>query len=71
MIIFCYSPTNADDETDLITFYNKLHSLIRFIPKHNVLIIGRDMNTQIGKDENNKSSLQNLSNRNKEHLTEL
>ena len=49
-----YSPINASDETDLITFYNKLSSLFRSIAKHNVLIIGGDMFVQIGKDESNK-----------------
>ena len=24
----CYSPTNASDETDIITFYNELYSLV-------------------------------------------
>ena len=63
-IISCYSPTNSSEETGLITFYNKLSSLVRSIPKLNVLIIGGDMNVQIGKDENNKYFLHNLSNRN-------
>ena len=54
MIIPYYSPTNASDETDLITFYNKLSSLVRSIPQHNVLILGVDMNAQIGKNKNNK-----------------
>ena len=40
--ISCYSPTNASDKTYLIAFYNELSSLVRSIPKHNVLIIGRD-----------------------------
>ena len=43
--IIYYSPTNASDETDLITFYNELSSLVHSIPKHNVLIIGGDINT--------------------------
>ena len=55
-IISCYSPTNASDETDLDTFYNKLSCLVRDIPKHNVQIIGRYMNAQIGKNKNNKFS---------------
>ena len=42
MIISSYSPINPSDETDLITFYNELSSLVRSIPKHNVLIIGGD-----------------------------
>ena len=45
-IISCYSPINASDEMDLITFYNKLSSLVSSISKHNILIIGEDMNTQ-------------------------
>ena len=39
------------------------------IPKHNVLVIGGDMNAQIGKNGNNKYSLHNTSNRNGQHLT--
>ena len=44
-IISCYSPTNVSEETNLITFYNELCSLVHSIPKHNVLIIGGDMNS--------------------------
>ena len=67
-IISCYSPTNVSEETNLIAFYKELSSLVRSIPKHNV--IGRDMNAQIGKNVNNKFNLHNLSNRNGEHLTD-
>ena len=45
-IISCYSSTNASDETDLDTFYNELSSLVHSIPKHNILIIGGDMNAK-------------------------
>ena len=38
-VISCYSPTNVSDETDVITFYNELSSLVQHIPKYNVLII--------------------------------
>ena len=69
-IISYYSPTNASDETDLDTFYKELSSLVRSIPKHNVLIIGRDMNAEIGKNIN-KFNLHNSSNRNGEHLTDF
>ena len=48
-IISCYCPTNASREMDLITFYNELSSLVHSIPKQNVLIIGVDMNAQVGK----------------------
>ena len=47
--ISCYSPTNVSEETDLNAFYYGLSFLVRSIPKHNVLIIGGDMNAQIGK----------------------
>ena len=68
-IIFCYSPTNVSDETDLIAFDNELSSFIRSIPKH-ILIISGDMNAQIGESVN-KFSLHNSSNRNGEHLTDF
>ena len=70
-IISCYSPTNVSEETELVTFYDELSSLVRSIPKHNMLVIGRDMNAQIGKNRNNKYSLHNTSNRNGQHLTDF
>ena len=70
-IISCYSPINASDETDLINFYNELSSLVRSIPKHNVLIIAEYTNVQICKDENNKFCLHNSLNRNGERLTDF
>ena len=70
-IISRYSPTNVSEETELVAFYNELSSLVRSIPKHNVLVIGGDMNAQIGKNRNNRYSLHNTSNRNGQHLTEF
>ena len=70
-IISCYSPIKASDKKDLITFYNELSFIGLSILKNNVLIIGGDMNAQTGKDENNKISLHNSSNRNGKHLTEF
>ena len=67
-----FPATGADsDETDLSAFYNELSSIVRSILKHNVLIIGGDMNVPIGKNINNKFSLHNSSNRNEEHLTDF
>ena len=66
-----YSPINVSEETDLIAFYNEISSLVLSIPKHNVLVIGGDMNAQIGKNVNHKFSLHNSSNRNREQLTDL
>ena len=70
-IISCYSPTNVSEETGLATFSDELSSLVRSIPKHNVQVIGGDMNAQIGKNRNNKYSLHNTSNRNGQHLTDF
>ena len=71
MIISCYSPTNVSEETELVTFYEELSSLVRSIPKHNLLVIGGDMNAQIGKNRNNKYSLHNTSNRDGQHLIDF
>ena len=70
-IISCYSPTNVSEETELVTFYDELSSLVRSIPKHSMLVIGGDMNAQIGKNGNNKYSLHNTSNRNGQHVTDF
>ena len=70
-IISCYSPTNVSDETELVTFYEELSSLVRSIPKHNLLVIGGDMNAEIGKSRNNKYSLHNTSNSNGQHLIDF
>ena len=43
-LISCCCPTNITDEQDVIDFYDDLSSLIRSVPKDNVLIIGGDLN---------------------------
>ena len=43
---FLASANNASDETDIIILHNELSSLVRRIPKHNVLTIGGDRNAQ-------------------------
>ena len=55
-IISRSSPTNVSEETELVTFYDELSSLVRSIPKHNMLVIGGDMNAQIG--EKRKQQIQ-------------
>ena len=42
--ISSYNPTYVSEETDFITFYDELSSLVRCIPKHIFLVIGGDMN---------------------------
>ena len=63
IIISFYSLTNIS------AFNNELFSLVRSSPKHNFLVIGGDMNAQIGKNVNHKFILHNSSIRNTEHLT--
>ena len=50
-IVSCYIHTCAGDEINITTFYNKLSSLVRPVPKHKVLIIREDMDAQIEKRE--------------------
>ena len=63
--------TNVSEETELVAFYDEQSSLVRSIPKHNLLVIGGDMNAQIGKNGNSKYSLHNTSNTNGQHLTDF
>ena len=69
--IICFSPTNISEETELIAFYDEWSFLVRGIPKHNIHVIGGDMNAQIGKNGNHKYSLHNSTNRNGQHLTDF
>ena len=70
-IISCYSPSNVSEETKLVAFYDELSSLVHSNAKHNMLVIGGDMNAQIGKNGNNKYRLHNTSNRNGQVLTDF
>ena len=70
-VVSCYRSTNASEKTHITKFYKELSSLCRQIPKHNVLVIGGDMNAQIGKNENNRYCLHNTPNRNAELLAEF
>ena len=70
-ITSCYSFTNVSEETELIAFYDELSSLVRSIPKHNVLVIRGDMSAQIGKIRNHKFSLHNSSNINGKHQSDF
>ena len=54
-IISYNSPTNVSEETELIAFYDESFSLVRSIPRHNVLVIAGDMNAQIIKTETQNS----------------
>ena len=68
ILISCYSPTNIVDGQEVIDFYDDLSSLIRSVPKHNVLIIGGNLNAQIGQSIHHKFRYHHTSNRNGEYL---
>ena len=68
-IISCHSSTYFNDETELIAFCDELSSVVLWISKLNVLVIGGDMNAQIGKNGNH--SVQNSSTRNGQNLTDF
>ena len=63
-VISCYSPTNTSLEEDVIDFYDELSALTNEIPKHNILIVGGDMNSQI----NAHYSYHQTTNRNGQYL---
>ena len=45
-IISCYSPTKLVNKLTLVAFCDELSSLASSISKHNLLVIGGDMNAQ-------------------------
>ena len=67
-IISCYSPTNVSEEQDVLHFYNELASLVRAVPRHNVLIIAGDVNAQLGRNQHHKHAFHAETNRNVKHF---
>ena len=53
-VISFYSPTNVSDDQEIELFYTRLTSLTRQIPKHNVLILGGDLNAHLGQESGYK-----------------
>jgi len=70
-IISCYSPTNVSDEEDALAFINQLTDLIKAVPKHNVLIVGGDMNAKLSKNDCHGNSYHDETNRNGRFLLDL
>ena len=70
-LISYYSPTNTADEQEVIDFYDDLSSLIRSVQKHNVLIIGGDLNAEIEQNIHHKFTYHFTSNRNGEYLEQF
>ena len=67
-VICCYSPTNTAEAED---FYGELTSLVRQVPKHNILIIRGDFNAKVGKEEGFPFAYHKTTNRNGYYLTNL
>ena len=69
LVISCYSPTSISDEQETMIFYTKLKCLTRQIPKHNVLIIGEDLDAHLGKDSGYKYAYQKSKRPNAQRLS--
>ena len=67
----CYGSTNCSDKLEIKNFYHQLTDSIKIIPKHNVLIIGGDMNAKIDNNKCVGNSYHNFTNRNGEYLLDL
>ena len=52
----------------MLHFYNELASLVRAVPRHNVLIIAGDMNAQLGRNQHHKHAFHVETNRNGKHF---
>lgn len=50
-VISCYSPTNVSSVEEREEFYVELAELTKNIPKHNVILVGGDMNAKIGEND--------------------
>ena len=70
-IVSCYSPTNIADEDTVIQFYDELSSLVRNIPKHNLLLLCGDFNAQLDSNDGTRFSFHQTTNRNGKHLSEF
>ena len=66
-VISCYAPHNGLSDDIASAFYSKLDDVISAVPSHHMLLIGGDMNAQIGA----KISLHRVSNRNGLLLTDF
>ena len=70
-VVSCYSSTNCSVEEEAQELYVQLTELIKQVPKHNVLLIGGDMNVKIGTEDCKGDSLHINTNRNGEFLLNL
>ena len=70
-MVVCYSPTNVSEETQVREFYTELQDTIKKLPKHNVIIIAGDLNTQVGMQDTKGSSFHGNTNRNGQILLDL
>ena len=52
----------------MLHFYNELASLVRAVPRHNVLIIAGDINAQLGRNQHHKHAFHPETNRNGKHF---
>ena len=53
-IIACYAPTEEAEEEEKDEFYEQLEEEIRTTPRHDVLMVIRDLNARVGEDNTRK-----------------
>ena len=70
-VISCYSPTNTSEEEVVTQFYGELSNLVKAVPKHNIKIIGGDMNAKLGRSDVNRLTYGESTNRNGKMLTDF
>ena len=63
-IVSCYNLISYSYETDTVKFYGILHDVIHQLPKHNVIIIAGDMNSQVASENIAGFSSHDKTNRN-------
>jgi exonuclease III len=63
-VISCYNPTNASNVHDREEFYTELAELTKAVPKHNVLVVGGDMNGRIDANDATGSVYNKKTNKN-------
>ena len=69
-IISTYSPTNNSNIEVIEEYYTELTTLLRRVPKHNMLLLCGDMNAQVGTDAGSHS-YHSKNNRNGDLLCEI
>ena len=69
--ISCCNCANQCEEDDVQDFYYKLTSIVHQAPKHNVMILGEDMNAKLGLFVRFLYTIHDTANRNRLYLLDF